>query len=381
MANILYFGTLNSYVTQNDILVFRKNRHDLTIINVYPIDGNCKEGLIDYEKLIDIYDADTSGKLIRIDRAIARMSKNIIVDCFKLKAKKFREIFKDNAFDMVYASWGSNMIPYMKIIQKAKLKVPIVYNFLSYPQNVYKWKVFLENWYCQKTIENLDGRIHATEEMYRYMINHFNLRKHGLDTVITPFFSKRYRFRRRLPLLSEYDGEPHIVYIGPMSLPWDDIRQEIYEITREKIHFHMAQPNVSIKSNPYLHFFPYFPLPQLTDGSLATFMTQFDACIVLFNFKACSCMDRFYNSFPSRFLFALNAGIPVVMPKGYLPECEKFVNEHQIGFAYGNLAQLKMMLNDEDLMRRCRRNALKKTADFTYEKEFHKLDELIKAVS
>lgn len=376
--NILYLGSLTSYVTQNDVNIFRSMGHNITILNPYPVPKNPESRLIEFKNIVNIYDQKLLGILYA---AIGGTFTPILLSALRHKAGVIKEKMKDRQIDLIYATWGSNMIPVVKIIQKTKLKVPIVYNFLSYPQNVYRWKVLLENWYCRRPIENLDGRIHATKDMHSYMDHRFNLRKQGLDIVMTPFFSKKYFFRRRLPLLSENDEAPHLVFIGPISLPWDDIRQEIYRITRKKIYFHMAWTNVPIKGNPYLHFFSYFPLQRLIDGSLATFMTQFDACIVLFNFKVCSCMDRFHTSYPSRFLFALNAGIPIVMPRGYLPACEEFVNEHQIGFAYRKLTQLKEMLNDEDLMLRYRRNAIKKTADFTYEKNFYRLDKLIKTVT
>lgn len=376
--NILYLGSLSSYVTQNDMGIFRSVGHNVTVLNPYPVQRNPEGGLIKFKNIVNLYD---QKRLVALYAMMGGTFAPALLSALGHKTGVIKETIKDHHIDLIYATWGSNMIPIVKIVQKAKLKVPIVYNFLSYPQNVYRWKVFLENWYCQRAIENLDGRIHATKSMYSYMDHRFNLRKHGLNIVMTPFFSRRYSYRTRLPLLSENDGALHLVFIGPISLPWDDIRQEIYRITREKIHFHMAQTNVPVKDEPYLHFFPYFPLQRLIDGSLATFMTQFDACIVLFNFKVCSCMDRFHTSFPSRFLFALNAGIPIVMPRGYLPACEKFVNEHQIGFAYRNLKHLKEMLSDDNLIQRYRRNAMKKTADFTYEKNFHKLDELIKVIT
>jgi len=376
--NILYVGSLSSYVTQNDLLFLKKMGFDVTLLSTHHIQKLPKSGLIEFKNIIDLHGRE---RLDVLYNTIGETITPALLSALRYKAKVLKQIIKRYEVNVVYATWGANQIPWIKVMQQLRLKIPIVYNFLSYPQSVYTWKVLLENWYCRKPIENLDGRIHATDIMYNYMNRHFDLKKHGFDVVVTPFFSKNYHFRKRLPLLSENDGEPHLVFIGPINLPWDDIRQDIYRITKERIHFHLAQTAIPIKENPYLHFFRYFPLRRLIDGSLATFMTQFDACIVLFNFKVCSCMDRFYTSFPSRFLFALNAGITIVMPKGYLPACEEFVNERQIGFAYRNLTQLKETLNDFNLMRRYRRNAIEKTAYFTYEKEFHKLDELIKAVA
>jgi hypothetical protein len=379
MANILYLGSPTSYVTQNDISVFTEAGYNPLLLNVYATSSKSREDFLDYKKALNLPDI-TLLKALR-ERMGGTLS-YIMFERLKWKTKVFQQIIEDNTINLIYASWGSNMIPIVKILQKMKQKVPILYNFLSYPQNVYKWRVLLENRYCRRAIKKLDGRIHATKSMYHYMQSCFNLNEHGFDIIMTPFFSRRYSYRERLPLLSENDGEPHLIYIGPVSFHrlWDDVRREIYRITEEKIHLHMAKPNLRIKANPYLHFFEHFPLKQLINGSLATFMTQFDACIILFNFKVCSCMDRFHTSYPSRFLFALNAGIPVVMPRGYLSTCEEFVSQHEIGFAYNNLAQLKKMLSNNHFMLRYQKKAIQKSFDFTYEKNLYKINQLMKRV-
>jgi len=377
--NILYLGSPTSYVTQNDLLVFaNKGYNVLALLTPYPLPNNPKTGFVKVEKLISLSDNAVSS----LWNSIGGSSTSILLGISNYRMKQVKKIIRELGIDAIYATWGSNMMPIVKTIQRAKVEVPIVYNFLSYPQNVYRWKVFLENWYCRKPIERLNGRIHASQNMYHYMYKLFDLKKHGFDVIVTPFFSEKYHYIKRLPPLSEKDGEPHIVYIGPLtsSRNWDDIRQEIYEIVNEKIHIHLAETDVPLRKSPYLHFFPYFPLPKLINGSLATYMTQFDACIVLFNFNICSCLDRFYTSYPSRFLFALNAGIPIAVPKGYLHVCERFVNEHQIGFTYRNLTELKETLSNLDLMQRYRRNAIMKSADFKYEKEFQKIDKLMKAL-
>jgi glycosyltransferase involved in cell wall biosynthesis len=376
--NILYLGSPTSYVTQNDLIVLTTTGYNVTLLTFAPIPNNPRTGLVEVENLVSLCDRTVSSLWNLIGGTLT----SILLDVLNYKVGIIEKIIRDLKIDLIYATWGSNMIPLVKIIQRAKMKIPIIYNFLSYPQNVYRWKVFLENWYCRKPIERLDGRIHASQNMYQYMSKRFDLKKHGLDIIVTPFFSEKCHYRKRLPLLSEKDGEPHLVYIGPLtsSRNWDDIRQEIYEIANEKIHIHLAETDVPLRKSPYIHFFPYFPLSRLIDGSLATYMTQFDACIVLFNFKACSCLDRFYTSFPSRFLFALNAGIPIVMPKGYLHLCERFINEHQIGFTYRKTIELKEALSNFDLMQKYRRNAMTKSSDFKYEKEFRKIDKLMKAL-
>ncbi|WP_304329683.1 hypothetical protein [Candidatus Culexarchaeum yellowstonense] len=375
----MYLGSLG-YVAQNELTVLKNIRRDVIVLNAYYDEIKVAWDDLKCENIINLYEP---ALLKALYKSIGHRFTAILLNLLNYRLDLIKRIIREYNIELIYANWGSNMIPLIKMLQNNLINIPIMYNFMTYPQNVYSWKVFLENWYCRKPIERLDGRIHASQNMYRYMSKRFDLKKHGLDMIVTPFFSEKYHYRKRLPLLSEKDGEPHLVYIGPLtsSRNWDDIRQEIYEIANEGIHIHLAETNVPLRKSPYIHFFPYFPLPQLINGSLATYMTQFDACIVLFNFKVCSCLDRFYTSFPSRFLFALNAGIPIVMPKGYLLTCEQFVNEHQIGFAYKNLTELKDKLNNFELMQEYRKNAIRKTVDFTYEKEFHKLEKLIKVLT
>jgi hypothetical protein len=90
-------------------------------------------------------------------------------------------------------------------------------------------------------------------------------------------------------------------------------------------------------------------------------------------------MDRFHNSLPSRFLFALNAGIPIVMPKGYFLACEEFVKKYEIGFTYNSPTDLKEALSDDNLMTKYRKNAIEKAENFVYEKSFPRIDNLMKA--
>lgn len=374
--NILYLGSPTSYVTQNDLEFFTSMSHEVTVLDPFP-----RSPTIEVVKSADIVGLYDQRLLAALYSTIGGTFTTALLGDLRCKIGKIKEMVRRRNFDLIYAQWGANTIPLVKAIQKEKLEVPILYNFLSYPQNVYRWKVSLENWYCRRPIENLDGRIHANTKMYDYMDRHFNLGKHGIDIVVPPFFSRKYFFRKRLPLLSEHDGTPHLVFVGPVNSRWDDIRSEICGIMKEKVHFHMAKPALVMKENRYLHFFPYFPLQHLIDGSLATFMTQFDACIVTFNFKVCSNGDRFRTSFPSRFLFALTAGIPIVMPKGYLPACEEFLNEHQIGFTYRTLSQLRTILDDYREMQKLRENAINKTKDFNYEKDFDKLNNLVKYVT
>ena len=84
---------------------------------------------------------------------------------------------------------------------------------------------------------------------------------------------------------------------------------------------------------------------------------------------------------PERFLFALNAAIPIVLPKGYFAACEEIINKYKIGFAYENLNDLKIKLLDKEKMAEYRNNALHIAPSLTFEKNFYILDNFIKKIS
>jgi hypothetical protein len=372
---ILYLGNLTSYVTQNDVDFFESMDHEVIVLNPYLIQKNPKSGLVKCKMAINLY---PQRLLKALYGSIGGTCTSILLSTLKYKIGKIRTLIEEEHIDLIYASWGPNMIPLIKAIQVPKIKVPIMYNFMTYPQNVYRWKTYLENLYCKRTIEKIDCRIHATQKMCEYMESHFDLEKHGFDIVMPPFFGRKYFFRTRLPLLSKNDGEPHLVFIGPTSLPWDNICKSIENIAENKIHVHLALSKSIKKSNPYIHFFPYFTLTQLIDGSLSNFMTQFDACIILFNYEVCSNLDRFKTSYPSRFLFALTAGIPVISLENHLTAWTELIRDQEIGLACKNIKELKAVVTDDQLMYKFRLNAIKKRDEFTCERNLSKLNEALK---
>lgn len=188
-----------------------------------------------------------------------------------------------------------------------------------------------------------------------------------------------------LKRLSGNDGEPHIVFIGTPNIreSWNNVESQIQEITKRKIHVHIAKTPYIQKRNSFLHFFSKFEEIDLITGSFADFLTQFDAGLVLYNFNKNAKIekDRFNNVIPNRFLFNLTAGIPIFLPKGQLPSCEKIIEESRIGLIYANLDELEQKLKCFDFMQNLRKNVVSKCFDFTYENNFSKIDNFIRKIS
>ena len=219
--------------------------------------------------------------------------------------------------------------------------------------------------------------------MSDYLKNFFNL-SHGSNIVFSECYSERSFYRRQLPKLSEKDGQPHIIFTGTDVVK---VFPQINELMRLGLHVHVYKDWTcnSLKDsshNGYFHMFEKFNGQQLTlDGTFATFLTQFDACLVTYDFSNVSSFHRFYNTIPNRFSLALTAGIPIIMPEGYLKGCEELLSRHGIGFTYFGYEDLKNKLKNSDFMDLCRTNAAKKAKIFALEDNFNKIDDFLRNLS
>ncbi|MCW4003157.1 MAG: hypothetical protein NWE95_04500 [Candidatus Bathyarchaeota archaeon] len=293
--------------------------------------------------------------------------------------------------DLVYASWGSLSLPEVGLLQR--YQTPIVYEFLTYPTVRTGWAEKTENFFSRHIINSLDGRIFSTKRMAAYFSNKFGL-NNGKNLVFMECYPKKYYYQKRLPLLSEIDGQPHIVFIG---MDVDDILPEIERVSKNKIHVHFCDlkqagwpqgkseraynsslyVNGSLNKN-YVHTFNRFSNDEISDGTFATFLTQFDACLVTYDFWRGSSLNRFSNSIPSRFSIALLAGIPIIIPGGYLKGCEDIIKEHRIGFTYRNYSDLKNKLFNRNLLSEYQINAINNRSVFSLENNFSQLDNFLK---
>jgi len=399
--NLLYLGGLGSFLAQNDIVVFNDMGYDVTVVNnsrdvfrtrIKECPGVSVTNLYESEEIVRrhsirnrIRDALLRNKAVsRLLFGMATMAgaPRGIPNMGDEAKEELLRIVGENHVDVIYSFWGVNVFPEIKAIKEEKMSIPIINNIQSYPHN---YSVVgngsRENPAYGEMFQKIEGRIHCSQNMYDYLNRHFNLRGYGKDIVLIEYFSERYFYKKRLKKLSDDDGEPHVVSIGRTHFsrrPLDDIRKQIYEIADEGVHFHLSKPDVPMKKHKYIHTFPAIPSWETIDGSLANFLTQFDACIVLFNVRRK--YNRFYNSLPARFLFAFTAGIPIIMSEGYFASCEEIVNKRGIGFSYRDVHDLRAKLCNEELMKKCKRNAVKKAKNFTFEKNFHKLDSFIKDV-
>ena len=383
--NILCLGSLTSIETHNAIIAFRKVGYNVIMLNIsrhyFP---NYIEEIPNYDNIVNLYQGVNINKN-KIIRKIERLL--IVCGLYKGRSqvvKRINNIFKKNHIDIVYSLWGTDTLPEIKIIQNQKIHCPIIHNFLTFPGAPVSRFTRLKYLFYKEIVSNIEGRIYCSYRMYDYINKLFNLKQKGKDIIFLDYFSEVYFPRKRLPLLSEKDGEPHILFIGRTDFQKDslnDVEEIIKEIALNQMHVHLAETSIPINNNDYLHFFPIFKAGNLSNGSFAEFITQFDACIILYNFNKNNWpKDRFYNSLPNRFLFAFTGGIPIIMPEEYFLSCQEIIKKYQIGFTYKDIEDLKSKIKNKHLMKKIKENAIKISSNFTFEKNFHKLEKFIKNI-
>jgi hypothetical protein len=306
-----------------------------------------------------------------------------------LKNNKIKRIIDKTGIDIIYGSWGSQSLPEIGIAQK--LHVPRVYEFLTYPTSSKRLAEKVENFFNRQIVNSLDGRVLSTQKMSYYMKNVFGVPR-GENFIFMECYPEKFYYKKRLPLLSGLDGQPHIVFIG---MDVYDILPQIEEVASRKIHVHMCDVNqagwdknkprdasrmYAPKNASFVHPFNRFTYREIADGTFATFLTQFDACLVTYNFSGASSLSRFTNSIPSRFSIALLAGIPIVVLDGYLKGCEEIIGKHQIGFAYKNYADLSNKLNNKSMLNSYQKNAVNNSRLFSLENNFNRMDKFLKRI-
>jgi hypothetical protein len=312
------------------------------------------------------------------------LAKPAFYDVFKTNKRLeafLKQILKQERIDAIYGSWGTQGLPEFGLLQK--LKIPTVYEFRCYPYSRFRFTVKIENCLNQLVVKNLSGRIFASTRMLDYVINNFDTMK-GKNVVITECYPKKCFYRKRLPLLSDQDGQKHLIYLGQDA---KEILPQITEINRRQIHVHAFFPDdipTEIKASKYskfIHSFESFDHSKLMNGELGTFMTQFDACFVTYDLSKVSSFDRFYNSIPARFSFALTGGIPIVLPLGCFKGCEEVLFKYQNGFTYSDYNDLSNQLHKEERLNKYKENSIAKSDSFTLENVFPQIDAFLRKIS
>lgn len=384
--SLLFVGGLRGVDAQNYVNTFIKMGYGVTALNIHrQFFPNQMNEIPELKNIINLYQGrkyypGLRGKIIEAGKML--LDKLRLYEDKEIKTKISKTIV-DNKINVIYCHWGVTVVPLIATIKDEFPNLPVIHEILTYPSSTNRLEIAFQNFFYGMVVKKIDGRIHCSQHMYNYLDARFNLKQQGNDLIRQLYFSQEYFYKKRLPLLSERDNEPHLIFIGRTDFsrnrPRDDVRAKVYEIARENIHFWLPSPACGLAKGDYVHVFPRFNPHRTIEGTLSTFMTRFDACIYLHNIRKKYAM--YENSLQTRFLFAFTAGIPIVLPDGYYQSCQEIVEKYRIGFAYKDVKELKAKLSDRKLMAEYRKNAIELSPHVTFENNFEELDKFIKSVA
>ena len=259
--------------------------------------------------------------------------------------------------DVAFSHWGTVALPALSCLTRVRPHLPAVHEFLTYPTD---WFGAAErvNVFYRRLIERLAGRIYCSDEMRAYFADRF---APGLSLeIVRRSRYPRRAFPREVPSRPRAVARPRVVCLATHDYhrktgDVNDILPRLRRIADAGIEVHALRPPGIAETHPRLLWFDRM---EPTDGTLATFASQFEACLVAYNLDDPR-LDRtqFHTSMPERFLYALVLGIPLVLPAGELLACERLVLEKQIGLTFRRAEELAERLQDAELMDRLRQNA------------------------
>jgi len=253
---------------------------------------------------------------------------------FQLLARTIKE---NGGVDFVFAHWGVGVLPEVAMIKSRSetARLPLILNMGTFPTapsgalterlelRIFRWIAPL-----------VDGLIIPSQEMADliYKLSPAMMEKPAL--VKPMYYPKEYLPAGILPKLGEHDKRARVVFVGQFDLSHriNDVRKELLSLAQIGVYVHCAA--VDGLNNQNIVQFQPFNAHALVSGTLTRFMTQFGACLVSYNVTTASSRLRFRTSIPSRFLIALIAGIPIILPKGRFMAMENFVYREKVGYAF-----------------------------------------------
>ena len=377
--NVLYIGEIGDAVTtlfallkvaskvviiNTDLTHFYDDMPDMKIA----IGNKCR--VWDFYKSSSILEKIIPPKIRKLWRYVKCLLGISIYKLISYKSKESRiikNIIEEENIEIVFAAWGTDVIPDIMFLRTIYPNIPIVHYLPTFPTSQTSWlREEIEIFLFRKIVHHVNGFIAASKKMKEFLINKYKLDANSI-LVCPIFFTAEYFAKEKLLTLSESDGEPHLACTGSTNIayPGNNVLGQILEIANKNIHVHCIRIENQNISNPNVHFFEKYDPPSMADGSLATFLTQFDGCLVLYN--ASTQRLRYELSIPQRFLLCFTTGIPIFMPKGIFRSCEEIIEKYQNGIVYASVEELNRVLNDPKVMKILKDKASVFSHDFAFE--------------
>jgi len=372
---ILYLAESPAYHVVNDLVLFKQFSHETLVVNAQ-FTAHQNPLTPPGTPLVNLYG---NSRFVR-GKGFETIVAKVALDALGRLRDQLSDIVRRYQPDLIYSAWSSGVLPEISSLLKLRLRIPVVHRLIMYPSLVPEWLIKLENTYSARILPSVSGIITATEEMWQYIHTHVHVPDAVPHLVFWEYLSSDFYSKQRLPLLSQRDGEPHLLFLGhgDFSRTSEDLLQQLLQISAQGVHIHLFNYKGDSRHNEYLHGFSH---RRFETGELATFASQFDATLMTYDRSLpLNSPATFKNSPPNRFTAGIASAIPILMPTGILPTFEKFLSKHQLGLCYGNAVDLRTKLLDMDLMKGLRTRIHETKEQFSYEKHWTTLERFLKEV-
>ncbi|MGH7456812.1 MAG: hypothetical protein ACRENG_36015, partial [bacterium] len=239
---------------------------------------------------------------------------------------------KHEPIDFVFAHWGVGVLPEVALLKhhEKTSHLPVILNMETFPTSWKKgWREHAELMIFKHVAPYLSGVIVPGPEMAE-VINKIASELSPRNIFIKPFHYPRQFVS--MPDRHKLIADKEIVFMGQMdfSRSLNNVTQQIKDLASAGVIVHCAP--IEGLAHPNIHFFKPFGGEALASGEIASFMRQFRACLVTYNVPRRAL--RFQISLPSRFLIALAAAVPILLPKNYFGAMERVVVTEGVGYTY-----------------------------------------------
>ena len=279
------------------------------------------------------------------------------------------------------AYWGTGIVGDIIAIKRRRPRVKVILNLLCHPTGLSHAKVAAQNWHLRRSARWLDGIIVSSHAMQAYLQEHV-LRGNSVPILIWPPY-----YSRQLFPVQRHEAcptAPNLLFLGRMdwqrAQPSDNIGVFLDQLLENGVHvYHHHSPAHapgSVPPHACRHTFPYLSLAEA-----ATYATQFDASLMLYNLRACRRTDRFDVTVPDRLVASVAAGVPVALPAQGYAACREYLKDYGAVIPFASAAELAQRLRDRASVAELRRLARHDSRKYVGERHLNSLLAFIHAIT
>jgi len=187
--------------------------------------------------------------------------------------------------------------------------------------------------------------------------------------------------------LERFDQKPHIIFTGNAGKLWhrrydnyakDALGEFLALLASKDVHV-FVNPIADLKGINGLHHYPTFSNADMLSGRFSSYISQFDAHLIVYKEYNGTNRRRSARSLSTRFAFSLTSTCPIIVS-----QTSQFVHEYWLdapfGFMFKQVDDLVESLQDSQKLDVLRSNMEKVHRTFSFEAQSDRIHQLFKDV-